>query len=106
MSLPSSPYVDILAQTVADGMIECGYWDDCTKEKILWLATSYADLEKWYLYALKSKASKGEVINITIFPDNPTQGQIAYLAHNGTTYRYMYRGSDWSFVEARPSNLF
>lgn len=33
MSLPSSPYVDILAQTVADGMIECGYWDDCTKEK-------------------------------------------------------------------------
>ena len=104
MPVPSSPYIDIMAQGVADYMIKRGWWENCEPEKIRQLADNEYELQKWWKDCLFLDTG---IASISVFPENPKKGQVALLAHKGIAYRYVYlNDKQWGFVEARRAELF
>ncbi|WP_054954994.1 hypothetical protein [Paenibacillus dakarensis] len=101
MSVPSSPFIDILAKEISDHMINRGWWVDCTPEKILQLASNVYELQQWRrdVYA---QTSKDGFFTLSELPSNPENGQVAWVYHDKFSYQYVYHNNEWVYADARP----
>lgn len=105
MPVSSSPFVDIMAKEVSDHMIQRGWWPDCTAEKILYLADSYEELQRWRKDVYAYNSTDG-CIALSEFPLKPRNGQVVWVEHEGTAYRYLFKDKEWMYIEARTMDNF
>lgn len=105
MSVQPSPFINLIAKEVADHWIETGQDPDCTPEDIIEMASDYEQLQKWRIGALMAKSPDG-VVNVTVLPPNPKEGQVTLVDYDGYTYRYHFKRGHWSCVETRRTGMF
>lgn len=86
-----------MAARVSDYVLKRGGWPECTPEAILDRASTYEELHKWIGIATGDK--------VPPFPRNPKDGDVFYVAQQGTSYCYLYIRFEWRLVDAMPAHL-
>lgn len=103
MSVQPSPYINLIATDIANSLLK--WWPDCTAEKIINLSEDYDYLTKWWIDTLKYQSPNG-IVDVSVLPSNPKEGQVTLVDYGEYTYRYCFRGGHWSCVETRRTGMF